>query len=95
MSDERNGNGRIFITNKWLVGVLVALIISMGGYIFTNMDRSHDVDTARADATERRVNKLEIDQAAMAAESRAQYNEILRRLDAIDRNIWRRTRDAQ
>lgn len=90
-----NGDIKPFVTNKWLVGVLVALVISMGGYIFTNMDRTHDWDAARADATERRVNKIEIEMSGMAAEHRAQYNEILRRLDAIDRNIWRRSRDAQ
>lgn len=69
-----------FVTNKWLVGLLVSLVITMGGYIFTNMDKSRDTDLARAYAMEHRVNKLEVDMATI----NAQYAEILRRLDRIE-----------
>lgn len=87
------GLGQSVVTNKWLVGILVSLVISMGGYIFNNLDRTRDFDLGRADATERRVNALEIQMAGVQAEIRAQFAEILRRLDRMERRQHRHDRE--
>lgn len=69
-----------FVTNKWLVGTLVALVMSMGGYIFRDVDRSTGAQAAAITELQRRLTATEIE----AATHSAQYREILRRLDRIE-----------
>lgn len=37
--EERNEKLGAFVTNKWLIGVLIGIVMSMAGYIFNGIDR--------------------------------------------------------
>lgn len=85
-----------FVTNKWLVSAMLLLIMGMGGYIFRGIDKSGDaqastIASVRSDLVvmERRLATAEIELATSRATQTAQYAEILRRLDGIDRYIYR------
>lgn len=83
--DEKMG---AFVTNKWLVGVLVALLMSMGGYIFRDIGREQVSANERVDNLDAQVQLLKI----QAARNEAQYNEIIRRLDRIEESQDRENR---
>lgn len=88
-----NGDNRTvgaFVTNKWLVGVLLLLTMSMGGYIFRGIDKSGDAQASTLVSLERRVALNEIEVAASRATQTAQYSEILRRLDSMERYVYSR-----
>jgi hypothetical protein len=75
-----------FVTNKWMVGTMLALIMSMGGYIFHGIDKGNEVAAAQLQALERRTVTLEIE----LARTDARYNEIIRRLDRIEAALYSR-----
>jgi len=88
---DNNDKVEKFVTNKWLVSLLIALMISMGGYIFSGIDRTSDSHIFRIEGSERRLSALEISVAAAQAERQAQYAEILRRLDRLENLLYRRS----
>lgn len=86
-----NGDNRAvgaFVTNKWLVSALLLLIMGMGGYIFRGIDKTGDAQASTLTVLERRIALNEIDLAAQRATQIAQYSEILRRLDGMERYIY-------
>lgn len=96
LMSEPNNNGKFitngrFITKGWVAGVLVALVMGMGGYIFQGYDRGNATQTAAAaDLNKRvaddlndlrkRVTDLEQDRTL----TKWQYLEIIKRLDRLD-----------
>jgi hypothetical protein len=91
-SDNRSVGA--FVTNKWLVGTMLLLIMSMGGYIFRGIDKSGDAQASQMAMIERRTSALEIDTAARNAATTAQYTEIIRRLDRLENLIYGRRATA-
>jgi hypothetical protein len=81
-SEQRLG---AFVTNKWLVGTLVMLCMSMGGYIFTGIDRTSDATAATLRELRTSIIELQI----ARARTDAQYAEIMRRFDRLDVSIAR------
>lgn len=92
MSDQKTDNDNrsvgAFVTNKWLVGAMLLLIMSMGGYIFRGIDKSGDAQASTLVDLQRRISLAEIDMAAQRATQTAQYAEILRRLDGMERYLY-------
>ena len=84
-SDRKVG---AFVTNKWLVGMLVTLVMLMGGYIFKGYDKSTDAQASQIQALDHRMNALEIDNAAVKATIALQNAEVIRRLDRIENAIY-------
>jgi len=80
-SDQRFG---AFVTNKYVVSVLVALVMTMGGYIFKTSDKTTDAQAAQLQALDRRVNAVEV----QGARTEAQYGDIIRRLDRIENAVY-------
>lgn len=77
-----------FVTNKWLVGVMLLLIMSMGGYIFHGYDKNGDAQASTIQSQNSRITTLEIDVAAQKATQTAQYTEIIRRLDRMETYLY-------
>lgn len=73
------------ITNKWMVGALISVIITLGGYIFQTKDKLSDAQASDIVAIHRSLSEHEVEIADIKATNRAQYNEILRRLERIER----------
>lgn len=96
--DQNNSNRRLgaFVTNKWLVGVLITLLMAMGSYIFTMKDHSSEAQASQIQELRMKTTELAIQASADRAEARAQNTEIIRRLDRIERNqdIIRRRNEA-
>jgi len=67
---------------KWMGTVFLALIISLGGYIWSGMDR-------RSLAGESRLNQLEVDLAQEKIKGTVEYREIIRRLERIESAVER------
>ena len=88
MSDQSNQKLGAFVTNKWLVGALVGLSISMGGYIFRGIDRDTGVQAQQIDVLQRRSQSMEIDLASQKVTLLLQYNEIIRRLDRLESQLY-------
>ena len=88
MNDQSEQRLGTFVTNKWLVAALLALTMSMGGYVFHGIDKVTDTALSQVSAMERRMTAVEVDIAAAQAERRAQYAEILRRLDRIENALY-------
>jgi len=78
-----------YVTNKWLIGMLVALVMTMGGYIFNDIGKGSDAQAAVLSELQRRVNDAEILIAEDNARNAAQYREILRRLERIENSLDR------
>lgn len=76
-----------FVTNKWLVGALVMLVMSMGGYIFKGIDKGADVQAATIATLQSDTAKHEVEIATMKAVLQLNYNEVIRRLDNIERRL--------
>jgi hypothetical protein len=102
---ETNGNGNAangtnndnrmigaFVTNKWLVGAMLMVIMSMGGYIFRGIDKSGDAQATTLTSVTNRVVVLETDVAVSKATQTAQYLEIIRRLDRMETYLYGSTR---
>jgi hypothetical protein len=87
--DQRVG---AFVTNKWLVGVLVILVMSMGGYIFRGYDKSNDAQASQIAALDHRLSAVEIDSAATKSRIEVQYADLIRRLDRIEGAVLYRNR---
>lgn len=90
MSSSDSDNQRLgaFVTNKWLVGTLVLLAMSMGSYIFQGIGRTTDATASQITSLERRMSALEIEVAGANSERRAQYTEIIRRLDRMENQLY-------
>lgn len=96
LSEENNAKVGAFVTNRWLVSALLLLVMGMGGYIFKDIGKTGDAQAAsvialRNDliAVERRVSTTESEVAVSKATQIAQYTEILRRFDGLERYIYR------
>ena len=77
-----------FVTNKYLVTVLVGLTVSMGGYIFTSYDTGRAVANSRISDLEEKVTQLRINDAQRFE----QNQEIIRRLIRIEASMDRQER---
>lgn len=77
-----------FVTNKWLVGTMLLLMMSMGGYIFRGIDKSGEAQAGQIEQLGRRTAALEVEAASARATQTAQYAEIINRLDRMERAIW-------
>lgn len=91
MSDENSKSADrlgAFVTNKWLIGVLVLLVMSMGGYIFRGYDKSNDAQASQIAAIGQRVTAVEIESAAQKTRIEVQYADIIRRLDRIENAVY-------
>lgn len=86
-----NKNERVgaFVTNRWLVAVLVTMVMAMGGYIFQGLGKSSDAVAAQIDALWKKTSSIEVESASRAARTEAQYAEILRRLERIESRMYR------
>lgn len=89
--DEKNQKLGAFVTNKWLVGVLVLLLMAMGSQIFRGIDKGTEVQAQQIDALQRKAQALEIDLASQKVTILLQYNEIIRRLDRLEAQLYRRS----
>jgi hypothetical protein len=51
MSDHHPeiANGKVYVTNKWLLGILASLVLLMGGYILTSTINRVDAKDATQD----------------------------------------------
>jgi predicted HTH transcriptional regulator len=79
-----NGTVDKYVTNKWLIATLVALIMTMGGYIYQGVGRSGEVAARQFDSLDNKMRNLEIDMASEKVMLRLQYGEIIRRLDKLE-----------
>ena len=84
-SDRKVG---AFVTNKWLVGLLVSLVMLMGGYIFKGYDKTTDAQASQIQALDHRMTAVEIDHGALKATIVLQNAEVIRRLDRIENAIY-------
>lgn len=81
-----------FVTNKYLVTLLLALVMSMGGYIFKGNDKINDAQASTIVDLQRRMTANEIADAANHATQTSRYEEILRRLSRIEESFTTRRR---
>lgn len=87
MTKQSQPSFGVFVTNKWVIGLLVALLMSAGGYVFRGFDRSNDAIAAQIYNLEQRVRSLEIETKSQSVTVDLQYKEIIRRLDRIERGM--------
>jgi hypothetical protein len=80
-SDQRIG---AFVTNKWLIGLLVALVMSMGGYIFKGIDKGNDVQASEIAALKEASAKHDVEIATIQTTIALNYGEFVRRLEKIE-----------
>lgn len=78
-----------YVTNKWLVGVLVALVISMGSYIFRGIDKGNDVQAEQIAALQKHIEAHDVDIATIQTTISLNYGEIIRRLEKIEQQTER------
>lgn len=93
-TDSSNQKLGAFVTNKWLVGTLILLTMSMGGYIFKGIDRGTEAQAQQIDLLQRKTQALEIDLASQKVTLLLQYNEIIRRLDRLENQLYINRRGA-
>lgn len=87
-NDQRLG---AFVTNKWLVGLLVGLVMSMGGYIFKGIDKGSEAQAVTISELQKMVAGHDISLATITATLRLNHEDIIRRLSAIEVRLERRT----
>ena len=83
--NESNRRTGAFVTNKWLVGVLVGLIISLTGYIFSQKDSNQEAQAKTLSTVVADVSNVRADVEAIKARENERNAEILRRLDRMER----------
>lgn len=74
------------VTTKWVVGVLLTTVFGMSGYIFQSKDRMTDAQAAALASLHQQVSDQAVEIATVRSTNQAQYGEILRRLERIERN---------
>jgi hypothetical protein len=84
--DQRLG---AFVTNKWLVGVLIGLVMSMGGYIFRGMDKGNEAQAVSITELQRVVAGHDISLATIMATIRLNHEDVVRRLSTIETKLER------
>lgn len=84
-----------FVTNKYLVTVLLMLVMSMGAYIFNQRDRGGEAYASEITRVKDRVSVLEIEMASRGGRTDAQFAEIMRRMDAWERYIYGNARPSR
>lgn len=92
MNSEGDKKIGSFVTNKWLVGTLVLLLMSMGGYIFKGIDRGTEVQAAQIELLQRKSQDLELDLTQQKITLTLKLDEIIRRLDRIENQLYARGR---
>jgi len=85
-SEQRLG---AFVTNKWLIGLLVALVMSMGGYIFKGIDKGNDVQASEIAALKDASAKHDVEIATIQTTIALNYGEFVRRLEKIEQQTDR------
>jgi len=78
MDETRNNNTGI--SWKWLAGILVTAVLTFAAY---NWNRLED----RVQAAEERTTQLTAEQAEIHAVSISRFEEVIRRLDRIERTL--------
>lgn len=87
--DEPQKQPAPYITNKWLVSILAALVISMGSYIFKGIDKGNDVQANQISTLQKTVERHDIDIATIQTTISLNYSEIIRRLEKIEQQTER------
>lgn len=82
-------NGRVgsYVTNKWLIGTLVLLVMSMGGYIFKGIDKGNDAQASAIADLKRTTEQHEVYIATLQTAMNLNYSEIIRRLEKIEQRL--------
>jgi hypothetical protein len=93
-SNEKNQKLGAFVTNKWLVGTLMLLIMGMGSYIFKGIDKGTEAQAMQIDVLQSKAQALEIDLASQKVTILLQYTEIIRRLDRMESQLYINRRTA-
>lgn len=79
------------MTKNWAIGILLSVVITMGGYIYSRGDLAFvAAATAQAEINatfNQRMTTNEIADAARSATSLSQYTEIIQRLERIERGV--------
>jgi hypothetical protein len=87
-NDESNRKLGSFVTNKYLVVTLVALTMSMGGYIFNGKDRTNEAQAARLDLLQLKSQALEVELTQQKITLALKLDEVIRRLDRIENQMY-------
>ena len=72
--------------NKVLVSFMAGIILTLSGYIFQSKDRASDAQAADIIQIRREMADRDVEIAAIRERNMAQYTEIIRRLERIERN---------
>jgi hypothetical protein len=74
------------MSQKVIIGALITITIGLGGYIFQSKDKTAEAQGTAISTLQTKVAETDTKVESLEASSRAQYAEILRRLERIERN---------
>lgn len=73
-----------YLTNAKVVGVLCAVVVSMGGYILSDFTKGSDAQASSIASALHRLGEHDIEIATMKNTLKLNQEEILRRLQSLD-----------